>query len=460
MAQVTGSIIKYPARVSFAWYLGLILVGGLVLTRPISYQADRTPISPVDAVFTATSAACVTGLAVRSTGNDFSPFGQAVILLLIQVGGVGIITLTTYITFRFGAAGELRTRAAVAETLGPTESPDIGRLLGYVIRVTFLVEAMGFLILFAWWSLYYEQPLPTAAWYALFHSVSAFCNAGFSPFDDNIIGFQSDPVINFTIMALIVIGGIGFPVLLDLSQNWYGTWSRLWDRLHIHTKMMLLGTVFLLVAGWGAILALEWDNALRDMPLGTKLLAAAFQAVVPRTAGFNSVNIASLTNATLFIIMLLMAIGAGPCSTGGGFKVSSLMMLAARVWTAFHGQARVNVFRRTIPFETLAKATSVVLVFAVVITLGTVALLVVEQADVPHSESSGEFLDAMFEVISALGTVGLSTGITPLLSDAGKLVLVALMFLGRLGPITVFAALSRAERRGLLEYPSEEPLTG
>lgn len=460
MPQVTGSIIKYPARVSFAWYLGLILLGSLLLSQPMAWQPDRAPIRSVDAAFTATSAVCVTGLAVRSTGNDFSLIGQAIILLLIQVGGIGIVTLTTYITFRFGVAGELRTRAAVAETLGPTQSPDIGRLLGYVIRVTFLVEAAGFVILLVWWWLYYKMPLAVAVWYALFHSISAFCNAGFSPFDDSLVGYQADPVINFTIMGLILVGGIGFPVLLDVSQNWYGPWRRRWDRLHVHSKMMLLGTTVLLTVGWGAILALEWDNTLREMPLGTKLLAAAFQAVVPRTAGFNSITVPALSNATLFVVMLLMAIGAGPCSTGGGFKVSTLMMLATRVWTAFRGQTRVNVFRRTIPAEALAKATSVVLVFGTVVALGTVALLTVEQADVPHLEAQGEFLDALFEVTSALGTVGLSTGITPLLTDGGKTVLIVLMFLGRLGPITVFAALSRTQRGAVVQFPSEEPLTG
>lgn len=458
MTEVTGSLRKYPARASFAWYAVVIFLGAVLLTRPFCLASGAKAISFLDALFTATSATCVTGLAVRSTGNDFSWLGQAVILVLIQIGGIGIMTLTTYITFRLGGGAGLRSRAAAAETLGPTDEPDLTLLVRRLLRFVFLIEGLGFAVLLVRWL--FTFPPWTAAWYALFHSVSAFCNAGLSPFDDSLVGAQGDPVVILTVGALIVAGGLGFPVMLDLRQNWYGTWPRMWDRLRLHTKLMLIGTTILVVAGTAAFLALEWNNALAAMPWWKRLLVAWFQAVVPRTAGFNSVDIGSLTNATLFVLVLLMLIGAGPCSTGGGFKVSTIMILVIRVWSAFRGWSRVNIFRRTIPLQVLGQATATVLVFTVVVSLALTALLVFEQEDLPHARAGGIFLDSLFEVVSAIGTVGLSTGLTPQLTAAGRVVIIVVMFLGRLGPISVFAALSQSERQQSFEYPSEQPLIG
>jgi len=459
VARITGPLVKYPARISFAWYFMAIVLGTMLLTRPESCAPDREPISVIDALFTATSAVCVTGLAVRSTGNDYSGFGQVVILALVQLGGIGIITVTTYLTFRLGRRETLRQRTVVTETIAGTELPsDLGRLLGDVILLTLLFEGIGFVLLAV--RNLYDYPVGTALWHALFHSVSAFCNAGFGLLDENMIPYQGDPLVNFTIMGLIVIGGLGFPVLLDLRKSRRYPRARRWEVLHLHSKMMLLGTGALLLSGTVMFMALEWDNVLRDMPLSYRLMASMFQSVVPRTAGFNTVPIGELTDATLFIMILLMLVGGGPCSTAGGLKVSTLMVLVARAWSTFRGFTRVNVFRRTIPNETVARASTTALVFAFVVIAGATSLLVFEQSRLVDIAYRGVFIDSLFEFVSALCTVGLSTGITPSLSAAGKVVLIVAMFLGRLGPITVFIVFSRAERESRIAFPDERPLIG
>lgn len=458
MAQFTGSLVNYPARASFASFFVLVALGAMVLMHPACGAAGKAPISALDALFTATSASCVTGLTVRSTGFDFSLLGQGVIVLLIQTGGVGIITLTTFITFQLGARESLRHRAVAMETLGAAAETDLRWLLGNVLLMTLLIEGMGAVLLT--WRFSYDMPWPQAAWAGVFHAVSAFCNAGFSLWDENIIRYQGDLLVNLTIMSLIVLGGLGFPVLVDIRRNWRGPGRRLWDRLHLHSKIMLLGTVFLLSLGTAAFLTLEWSNTLKDLPWDRKLLVAMFQSVVPRTAGFNSVDIGQLTNATLFLIIVLMLIGAGPCSTAGGLKVSTMMVLAARAWATFRGFLRVNLFRRTIPPETMARATTTALVFIIVASVAFTGMLVQEQAALPHQQAGPIFVQAAFEVVSALGTVGLSTGITPKLSGFSQLILIATMFIGRLGPIAVFAALSRGSKAVNLEHPQEEPLIG
>lgn len=440
------------------WYFGLIVVGGLSLAHPICRAPGRDPISLREAFFTSTSAACVTGLVVRSTGSDFSLIGQLVILALIQLGGIGIITVTTYITYRVWGRGGLRQRVAVSETLGFGTATDLQRVLRNVIWTTFLIEGVGFVLL-AIRNLF-DHPPGHALWDALFNSISAFCNAGFALSDESIIPYQGDPIVNLTIVALIVVGGIGYPVIQDLYANWHGPWLRRWDRFQLHSKLMLIGTAALIVAGTVAILALEWDNALRGMPFSQALLVSLFQSVACRTAGFNSVAIGQLTNATLFIMVLLMAIGAGPCSTAGGFKVSTMMLFAVRAWTTFRGYSRMSIFRRTVPANLMARATTAALLYIAVAIGALTALLVLEQSHEAHTGAQGIFLDSLFEVVSALSTVGLSTGITPFLSDAGQVVLILAMFIGRLGPISVVMALSLSERSQTIEYPREEPLIG
>lgn len=458
MSEVTGSVVTYPARASFLGYLLLIWIGGLTLALPISQAKPAEPIRFLDALFTSTSAVCVTGLTVVGTGSAFSHFGQFVIMALIQIGGIGIITVTTLLTLRLGGGRGLRNRQAMMETLGADENTDVRTLLRRVVGLTLVIELIGAAFLFG--RNLFHMPPPQALWHAWFHSVAAFCNAGFAIPDNNLMDYRSDWVTNLTVMGLIVVGGLGFPVLIEMGRNYRRGKGLNWEHMTVHAKVMLIGTALLLVGGTAAILFLEWDGVLYGLPWHDRLLTASFQAVVPRTAGFNTVDIGELTNATLFIMVILMFIGAGPCSTGGGFKVTTFMTMIMRAWTTFLGRPQVRFFRRSVPGETVERANAVALMFAVTATVALLFLLVLEQHDAPHREGQDNFLDALFEVASALGTVGLSTGLTPNLTDPGKIILILLMFVGRLGPIAVVVALSRGRHAEHFEYPEERPMIG
>jgi trk system potassium uptake protein TrkH len=453
-----GSLLRYPARVTFLWYAAAVVVGALLLVGPFCQAGRSSSLSLLNAVFTATSAVCVTGLTVCSTGNDLSLAGQLVVLLLIQLGGIGIITVTTFVTLSLGTRQSVRQRTLLAETLGAGTEPDLRWILTRVIRFTLLLELLGAVVLTVRF-LFDHRPLD-AVWHAVFHSISAFCNAGFSLNDDSLMRYRGDPVVNFTVMLLVIVGGIGYPVMIDLSRNWQGPWRDRWRGLTLHSKMMLLGTGVLLSGGTLSVLLLEWNNGLGDLPWPQRVMAAMFHSVTCRTAGFNTLDVGALTNATLFISILLMIVGAGPCSTGGGFKVSTLAVLVLRGWSTLQGYERVHVSHRSLSQETINRAIATALLFAVVAILALTWLLVLEQSALPHAQSQGLFMEALFEVVSALGTVGLSTGMTSQLTPLARVIIIALMFIGRLGPITVFAALSRGRREQAIEYASEEPLIG
>jgi trk system potassium uptake protein TrkH len=461
MITITGSIARYPARASVAWYLGLIFLGGFLLWLPASQK--HNDVGFIDCLFTSTSATCVTGLYSTKgqiTGEDFNWFGQAVIVLLIQIGGVGIMTITTLITFQLRGRTRLRERAVLAETMGAGGETDLRWVVRNVILATLAFEATGFVVL-AVNNLVDGMSFFPAIWHGLFHAVSAFCNAGFGLREGNMTPYQGNVAVNLTVMSLVVCGGIGFPVMLDLRRQRRRGWRGLWERLHLHSKLMFVGTAALLTLGTLVLLVFEWDEqVMDDMPWWQKVMVSAFHSVSCRTAGFNTVNIGALTNASLFVMVLLMMIGAGPCSTAGGFKVSTLMTLVCRSWASFRGRRVVNVFRRTIPAVVIERAGVTALLYTIVGGAGLTLLLTVEQSDRGEGEYRGLFLDALFEVYSALGTVGLSTGLTPNLSDLGKIVIMLLMFVGRLGPITAFVALAGAVRDRPIEHPQEEPLIG
>ncbi|MCA9268017.1 MAG: hypothetical protein KDA41_06080 [Planctomycetales bacterium] len=459
MPQFTGSLAKHPARTAMLWYLGGIVVGSIVLWQAFSGRhVGEKAITPTEAAFTATSALCVTGLAVRSTGDDFSFWGQLAILVLIQLGGLGIMTVTTFIMFVTSGRVGLRQKMIVAETLGGDPRADLKWVVRHVLVTTLAFEAAGFVLLAV--RFLFSMPWRQALWHALFHSVSAFCNAGFSLNNNSLESYQGDVVVNVVIGALIVCGGIGFPVMLDIARNWRGTWRERWDGLHLHSKLMLIGTAALLTFGAAAFLLLEWNNNLQGLPIWRRVMAATFHSITCRTAGFNSMPMASMTNASLFVTILLMMIGAGPCSTGGGFKVSTLMVLAVFAWNAFYGNTTLNLFRRTLPMASVQRAVATLMLFAVLGGVALTTLLLVEQSILPHQQAQGVFLESTFEVVSALGTVGLSTGLTDELTTAGRWIVIGLMFAGRLGPISVFVALSHSGKQVRIQYPSEEPLLG
>jgi trk system potassium uptake protein TrkH len=469
MPQFSGSVNRYSGRASLAWYLGLIVTGAAALAFvPLCWGDPEKPISLLDALFTATSASCVTGLSVRSTVNDFSYVGQGVILALIQLGGIGIMTVTTFIVVQFDKRGSLRQRKAIVDTLGAGASGDIKRLLRNVLLMTFGCEGIGAAILAAFNLAHYEHYAALgvwngygeALWHAVFNSVSAFCNAGFAMHDASLTPFADSWVVNLTICWLIIVGGLGVPVVSDLWRNRRQKWRNMLSELQLHSKIMLIGTAVLLGAGFVSFLTLEWDGVLRKQTLDERVLKAIFHSVTCRTAGFNTVDVAKLTDATLFISILLMAVGAGPCSTAGGFKVTTASIIALRAWATFQGYSRVNLFRRTLPSSAIERAVATAMLFVGLAILALTALLIVEQSYGGLARRDNLFLEAAFEVVSALGTVGLSTGITPILSDPGKVIIILLMLLGRLGPITTFVALSHSERQEPIEFLNEEPLVG
>ncbi len=456
--RVVGALQQYPARFAFIAYTLVIALGTVLLMMPWSVAQDVAPIRWIDALFTATSALCVTGLTVRSTGQDFSLAGQIIILSLIQLGGIGIVTVTTFVTLATGRGDTMHQRVAAAEALGSEPGRHLAGLLGRILALILGFELAGFVLL-AGHALTVGRP-GEGLWSALFHSVSAFCNAGFSLYDDSLERFRADLWYSGTIMLLIVFGGLGFPVLVDLGRVLMRVRRGEPGHLTLHTKLMLAGTAGLLLLSWPTFLALEWNNTLAEDSLPVKLLASLFQAVTCRTAGFNTIPTDELRSASLWISTMLMSVGAGPCSTAGGFKVSTLMVLLLVAWRRLGGHEHVFVFRRSVNAETVNRAIATCLLFAVIGMVILAMMLIAEQGTLSPSDEHAFFLDAFFETISALGTVGLSTGVTPTLSTPAKLVLVVAMLVGRLGPITVFVALSHRPQRKLVEYPVEPVYIG
>ena len=458
MPTMVGKLAQYPARTSALWYLSVLLLGTLLLAHSSSSARPDAPLSWLDALFTSTSALCVTGLSVRSTVNDFSFSGQLIILALIQCGGVGIMTITTFVMAQLGAGNGLREQALVAETLGATAKSSLKWIVARVILLTLGFELAGAIFLFPTFARQY--PLPEAVWQSCFHSISSFCNAGFALYDDSITPFRNDWMVNLTIMGLIVSGGLGFPVLTDLASCSRNGLRNGWIDLRLHSKLTILFTIILIGLGTAAILGLESDKLLQEESWSHRLLISMFHSVSCRTAGFNSFNMAELSEATLFVMVLLMVIGAGACSTAGGVKVSTIAVLLLHAYARFRGLKHVSVFRRTIPQSSIDRAMAAAMLYLMVAMIALTCFIFTDQSGPGNAPQRPNFLDSLFEVCSALGTVGLSTGITPSLSVADKLILVVLMFIGRIGPIGVFAALSITIRQRPTRFASEEPLLG
>jgi trk system potassium uptake protein TrkH len=435
-----------PAWVALS-FVGLILVGAVALRLPWATPASQ-PIGWVDALFTSTSAACVTGLSVRDTGTGFTAAGQATILLLVQVGGLGVMTFSLFYLI-IGARASVEQRELVEQTLtgGAAQSPR--RLLRTVFLFTIASEAAGAILL--WLAL--RGRVPDAAWQALFHSISAFCNAGFSLFSDSLVAFRGDPRVNAVVAVLIVLGGLGFLVVEDLARRRFR-----WRLLALHTKVVVTVSALLLAIGALAFWALERERSLAGLPASEQALASLFQSVTARTAGFHTVDFGALAPATLLGVIILMFIGGSPGSCAGGIKTTSAAILGLALRAELAGRKYVNVFGRTLPRATVAAAFAVTTSALAAANAGLFALLVVEG---PSNGDAGgaRFVDYAFEAMSALGTVGLSTGVTPTLAPLSKLVLVALMFLGRVGPLTL-AAVVAGRRADDWRHPTEAVMIG
>lgn len=439
--------IRHPARLVPLGFLAAIAIGTILLMLPISRAGDGSaPL--LTALFTSTSAVCVTGLIVVDTPVYWSSFGQVVILLLFQVGGFGIMTGATLlgllVTRRLGLGTRLIAQAET-RSLG---LGDVTAVLRLVLRTTLVVEALIAVLLTLRLHYGYGEDWGRAAWNGVFHSISAFNNAGFSTYSDSVMRFVSDPLFIVPLMLAIVIGGIGFPVLHDIRQN-----LTRWSRWSVHSKLTLTGTAFLIVGGALAIGLFEWHNArtVGSLGDGSKALTALFHSISARTAGFNSVDVGAMRVETLAVHYVLMFIGGGSAGTAGGIKVTTFLLLGAVVLAEIRGNTDTTVFRRRISSEVMRLALTVVLLGVAILAFATLALLSV--TNLPLHE-------LMFEAISAFATVGLSTGITAKLPEAGQYVLIVLMFVGRVGTITVATALALNAREPLYRYPEERPIVG
>lgn len=426
-------------------FAGLILSGVALLMTPYASQSGDS-LRFVDALFTATSAVCVTGLVVVDTGTYFSVFGQSVILLLIQIGGLGVMTVATLVAVLSGKKINLKERLLIQEATNQLDLAGVVRLTLYIIRATLLVELVGGTILALRW---FQDFGLKGIYFGYWHAVSAFCNAGFDLFGEyrSITGYVGDLTVNGVIASLIVVGGIGFPVVADL---WNCRQTR---RFSLHTKVVLTTTVLLIVLGAGFIFVAEYGNAktLSDLPPADKVMASLFQSVTARTAGYNTVDIGLLREGTLLAIIFLMFVGASPSSMGGGVKTSTAAILFISLVGSVTGKRDPLAFGRQIPQQTVYKAFTIVTISVMLISLVTLTLSFTEAAPI---------FSLLFEVTSAFGTVGLSTGITPKLSDAGKVLITLTMFAGRVGTLTLLMALALRPRKERLKYPDGKIVIG
>lgn len=441
-----------PARVFILWFIFTILVGTVLLSLPSSAQQGR--LSFVDALFTSTSAVCVTGLAVIDIGKDLSLSGQIITLLLMQAGGLGITTFSVLFLGMMGLGISLKSRDIIQSTLIHSPGIDFLHILRSVVLYTFVVEAAGTAILFL---CFIEEASPgTAAWRAVYHALSAFNNCGYSLFSDSLTAYRDHPGINLTIISLVIVGGAGFIVIHEVLDH--GKDRR--KKLSVHTRIVIITTCILVIAGAALLYVLERDYLLKDLGVGSRMLVALFQSVTARTCGFNTVEISSLTNESILVLMVLMFMGASPGSTGGGIKTTSVAILLLLIWNRLRGSIHVNVFNRTIPQETVTKTISIIFASAFSVVLVTSFLLFFQTSSLPPGETRHFFLEYLFEAVSAFATAGLSMGVTSQLNSLQKFGITILMFAGRVGPLTLALALTLASRKRSIAYAEETVMVG
>jgi trk system potassium uptake protein TrkH len=438
-----------PPRALAVGFMGLILVGTMLLMLPLSANGG---CGIIDAFFTATSAVCVTGLVVKDTPVDFTVFGQIVIMILIQLGGLGYMTSATIIPILVGKKIGLGERVLMKEALNTLSVEGIVRFTKAIFKITFIAEAVGAVILGVKFS--GEMGIVKGMYYGLFHSISAFNNAGFSLFSDSLIGYADSYLVNATVAALIIFGGIGFFVYSDL----YKLARREVTRLTIHTKIVIVFSIWLIIAGAAVFMLFEFNNygSVGMLSTNEQVASSLFTSVTARTAGFTTVDFSVLRKETLFLIMLLMFIGASPGSTGGGIKVTTFATIMASLWITVRGKQTPVLFNRAISDSLVLKAFMIVALSSIFISLSSLLVLYLEES------SKIEYL---FEVVSAFGTVGLSVGdggarsLSALFSPAGKIIIAITMFAGRLGPLTLAFAMIQGEKERV-RYPEGKVIIG
>ena len=436
-----------PARKVIAAFAGAILLGTGVLMLPVSAQSGEVT-GFFEALFTATSAVCVTGLTVVDTATHWSLLGQIVIMVLIQIGGLGIMISAGMIGLLLARKMSVAGRITAATEANAIGYDDVRGVIRSVVLGSLVIEAVTFALLFPRFALGYGYGLGEAAWYGLFHSVSAFNNAGFALFSDNLIGFAADPFICLPLCGAIILGGLGFPVLRQLRKEFPHPL-----RWTMNTRIVLSVSIVLLLVGTVYITALEWSNprTLGGYDPLARILIGFFHSVQTRTAGFNSVDIGAMRDETWVGMDILMYIGGGPAGTAGGIKVTTFAVLFFILLTELRGEGSVHIFGKRLSRAVHRQAISVVLLSIAAVMGGTIGLMFI---------TGFAFDKVLFEAVSAFGTVGLSTGITYGLPPAAQLILVLLMFIGRLGPLTIGSAFALRDRRILYEYPKERPAIG
>jgi trk system potassium uptake protein len=440
---ITGS----PALIIAAAFAVGITVGSGLLLLPAA-SADHAGASFLDAVFTATSAVCVTGLVVVDTGTHWSTFGHVVILGLMQVGGLAFMTVATLLVVLVSRRLGLRARLMARAQSGPLDLSDVRRVLRNVVLFSLVGEALTAAVLAVRLVLGHGVPVGRALWEGVFHAVSAFNNGGFVLWSGGVTGFAGDPLVLLPIALAVIVGGLGFPVVFELARRWRRprTWS-------VTTRITTVTSAALLVVGAVVLTALEYGNpaTLGPMGVGDKLLAGFFSSVMPRSGGFSVVDVGAMTPESWLATDVLMFIGGGSASTAGGIKVTTFGLLAAVLWAEMTGERDVDVARRRVPVANQRQALAVALLGVGLAMVSTFAVLGVSDQDLDR---------VLFEVLSALGTVGLSTGITADLPAAGQWMLIVLMYLGRLGPLALASALALRERPRHYERPAERTIIG
>ncbi|WP_435165364.1 TrkH family potassium uptake protein [Paenibacillus glycanilyticus] len=434
------NILKWsPPRILVFGFAMIIVIGAVLLSMPFS-SSDGSRLPFIDALFTATSATCVTGLVVVDTGTYFSTFGKIIILSLIQLGGLGFMTMATLIALVLRKRISLKERLILQEAMNQTSMEGIVRLIRRVIFYSLTIELVGavlFAVRFA-----FDMPFGRAVWFGLFHSISFFNNAGFDIFGHfrSLTMYVGDPLVNIVSMLLIIFGGLGFVVMADLLE------FRKNKRLSLHSKVVLSTTGILIAAGAVVIFVFEFSNSntLGSLNWGEKILASFFQSVTPRTAGANTLDYTQLRQATVFFTVILMFIGASPGSTGGGIKTTTFTTMVGAVIAMIRGREDIVLFHYRLGKDRIFKALTITMLSLTLVLLVTMLLSTTEDQ---------QFLKILFETTSAFGTVGLTTGITPELTFFGKIVIAVTMFAGRLGPLTLAYALGPKTEKELYRYP-------
>jgi trk system potassium uptake protein TrkH len=436
----------------FTGFFTLICFGTILLSLPISTVKGQIPL--IDAFFTSASAVCVTGLITVDTATAFTLFGKIVILFLFQLGGLGVITFSALVLLSIGRRISLLQRDVIATTHGHTDLKfDLRQVAKPVLLYVAISEGVGTIVLFFAFLRYF--PWHEAFCHALFNAVSAFCNAGFSTFSTSMISFSGDWLVCLPLMALIVLGGLGFVIVLDIYET-----VRFTKPIYLHTRLVFTTTVILLVAGAVLFFVLEVGNALEGKPLHEQVLMSMFHSVTSRTAGFNSVDCFSLTHGTLMVTISLMVIGGSPGSTAGGIKTTTVAIMVLTAISRIRGKQDTEFGGRAIAAKSVVDAVTLVALSTIFILFVIMFLQITELGTIPHEKAGGTLMELSFEGVSAFGTVGLSMGATPNLSVVGKILIAVTMFIGRLGPLTFFHFLESLRRRQQYRLHAESVMVG